>query len=223
MNREWRSDPDAETILRDIATLPYIVSTKEERIEHAVYLVRQFGMHVDTVARAMIVSNSTITDRIRAEDERANLAKQGIDSSGLPRCSLGSLAGIADESTKLHIAKIAVAKRATGDAIADVAKAVSKAKSKAAASSVIAEFSKNLDTIAAIKGTTGRKGLKKPRREKFLSMLTNLSHFLENGNDGDSFSTLDELSCSVIHDLDSVRVMAARINGRLQCICEAGK
>lgn len=325
MNREWRSDPDAEKILRDIATLPFIVgtinlkeidwsesanncarlsdplnkekiedyitcmnngdvfprivveikkksyvilggnqrcaalksidpgadvecyivdpltsgereivirslnsrhgwgSTKEERIEHAVYLVRKFGMHVDTVARAMVVGASSINLRIRAEDERANLARQGVDSSGIARCALAAIASIPDESTKVRIAKIAVEKHATGDAISEVASAVAKAKSKASTASIIADFSKNLEAIEAIKGSASRSRLKKPRREKFLSLLTNLSQFLENGNDGKSFSTLDELSCSLVHDLDSVRMMAAKINGRLQCICEAGK
>jgi ParB-like chromosome segregation protein Spo0J len=214
---------ERELIIRSLNSRHGWGATKEERIDHAAYLVRHHGMHVDTVAKAMVVAASTINLRIRAENERASLAKKGIDASSVSRTALSSIAGIADEALKLRVAKLATSKLATGEKVAELATAVSKAKSKSHATATIAEFAKNLDAVAEIKNKGGAKVLKKPRREKFLCMLNDLSHFLEHGNDGGAFSTLDELSCTVVHDLDSVRVLSAKITSRLQCICDAGR
>lgn len=213
---------ERELVIRSLNSRHGWGSTKEERIEHAVFLVRKYGMHVDTVARAMVVGSSTISLHIRAEDERARLAKNGIDSSAMPNKSLTSLASIADESLRNAVARTSVETKSTGDKTAELAAAVAKAKSKAAASAAIADFKKAANAIDEIKSNRGS-SIKKPRREKVLRLLTTLADFLERGNDGQAFSTLDELSCSVEHDLDNIRVLTAKVTSRLHCICEAGK
>jgi ParB-like chromosome segregation protein Spo0J len=214
---------EREIVIRSLNSRHGWGSTKEERVEHAVFLVRKYGMHVETVARAMVVSDHSILQRIRAEDERARLAKNGIDASSMALRGLSTLASISDESLRNATAKAAVEAKASGESIAELAAAVSKAKSKAAASVAIAEFKKTASAISEIKSSKKGGKLRKPRREKFLSLITGLADFLERGNDGSAFSTLDELTCSVEHDLDNVRVVAAKITTRLQCICEAGK
>ena len=214
---------EREIVIRSLNSRHGWGSTKEERVEHAVFLVRKYGMHVETVARAMVVSDHSILQRIRAEDERARLARNGIDASSMALRGLSTLASIPDESLRNTTAKAAVEAKASGESIAELAAAVSKAKSKAAASVAIAEFKKAASAISEIKSAKKGGKLRKPRREKFLSLITNLADFLERGNDGSAFSTLDELSCSVEHDLDNARVLTAKITSRLQCICEAGK
>lgn len=213
---------ERELVIRSLNSRHGWGPTKEERIEHAVYLVRKHGMHVETVARAMIVGASTINLHIRAEDERARLAKNGIDSSRFSKTLLAALPSVADESLRNTVAKTAIETKSSGEKAASLAAVVAKAKSKAAASAAIADFKKSADAIGEIKKNRGTQ-LKKPRREKALYLLTSLCDFLERGNDGQAFSTLDELSCSVEHDLDNVRVLTAKITARLHCICEAGK
>lgn len=213
---------ERELVIRSLNSRHGWGSTKEERVAHAVFLVRKYGMHVETVARAMVVSSTTIHSHIRAEDERARLAKAGIDSSAMPNKSLTSLASIADESLRNTVAKAAVESKSSGHEVSELATIVAKAKSKAIAFVAIADFKKSADAIADIKRSPSGK-LKKPRRRKFLETMTLLADFLERGNDGQSFSTLDELSCSVEGDLDNVRVLTARITARLHCICEAGR
>ena len=213
---------ERELVIRSLNSRHGWGSTKEERIAHAVFLVRKYGMDVDAVSRAMVVSVSTIHHHIRAEDERARLAKNGIDSSAMPNNLLSSLPAIADESLRDAVAKASIETKASGEKTAVLAAIVAKARSKAVASSAIADFKKAAHAIAEIKDRKPSK-LKKPRREKFFTLAMNLVDFLEHGNDGQAFSTLDELSCSVDHDLDNVRVLAAKITARLHCICEAGK
>jgi hypothetical protein len=170
----------------------------------------------------MVVGASTINLHIRAEDERARLARNGIDSSAMARTSLSVLPSVADESLRNAVAKAAVETKATAEKTAALAAIVAKSKSKAAASAAIADFKKAADVIGEIKKNRGL-SIKKPRREKALYLLTSLCDFLERGNDGQAFSTLDELSCSIEYDLDNIRVLTAKITSRLHCICEAGK
>lgn len=213
---------ERELVIRSLNSRHGWGSTKEERIEHAVFLVRKYGMSVDVVSRAMVVGQSTINLHIRSEDERARLAKSGIDSSAMPRSLLSSLPTIADESLRNAVAKASLETKSTAEKTAILASVVAKAKSKAAASAAIADFKKAANAIGEIKKNRGS-SLKKPRREKALYLLTTLCEFLERGNDGQAFSTLDEISCSVEHDLDNIRVLTAKITARLHCICEAGK
>jgi len=216
------SSDERELIIRSLNSRHGWGSTKEERIEHAVFLVRKYGMHIPTVAKAMIVSETAILARIRAEDERARLAKAKIDASRMSLVSLTSLARIHDEDIRNRVAQMAIEKNIPGCRLEELASAVDAAKTRAKVASVVADFSKATDALNEIKQKSPSK-LKKPRRERFLSLITSLSDFLERGNDGSAFSTLDELSCSVDHDLDNVRMLSAKINARLQCICEAGK
>jgi hypothetical protein len=213
---------ERELVIRSLNSRHGWGSTKEERIEHAVFLVRKYGMSVDVVSRAMVVGSSTISLHIRAENERARLAKNGIDSSNMPRTLLSVLPAVADESLRNAVAKASLETKSTAEKTASLAAVVAKAKSKADASLAISDFKKAADAVVEIKKSRGSL-LKKPRREKALYLLTSLCDFLERGNDGHAFSTLDEISCSVDYDLDNIRVLTAKITARLHCIIEAGK
>jgi ParB-like chromosome segregation protein Spo0J len=213
---------ERELVIRSLNSRHGWGSTKEERIEHAVFLVRKYGMRVDDVARAMVVGVTSINNRIRSENERVRLAKAGIDAASMSQSALSAISSIADLSLRDVVAKAAVETKATGEKACELSAAVAKAGSKAAASSAIADFKKSASAMDQLK-KSARGGIKKPRRERFLDLIGRLSDFLERGNDGAAFSTLDELSCSVEHDLDNVRVLTAKITGRLHCICEAGK
>jgi hypothetical protein len=213
---------ERELIIRSLNSRHGWGSTKEDRIEHAVFLVRKHGMHIETVARAMVVSDKSIYQRIKAEDERSRLAKAGLDASRMPLKSLASLAMVADESLRTQAAKAVIETKVSGDKAAELASVIAKAKSRAAAVASIADFKKAADLANEVQKTNGGR-LKKPRRERFLRLLNQFSDFLERGNDGSSFATLDELNCSVDHDLDNVRMLAAKVTNRLNCICEAGK
>lgn len=214
---------ERELVIRSLNSRHGWGSSKEERLEHAVFMVRKYGMHVDTVARAMVVSTSAIRDRINAETERVRLAGAGIDASKMGQTAIAAITRIADEKLRNAVAIASIEKKSTALEITDLSNAVSKASSFAKAAAAIADFKKAADAVDAIKKGKLNGKMKKPRRDRFLTMLTSLSDFLERGNDGSAFSTLNELSCSVEHDLDNVRVLTAKISSRLNCICEAQK
>jgi ParB-like chromosome segregation protein Spo0J len=213
---------ERELVIRSLNSRHGWGSTKEERIEHAVYLVRKFGVDMSTAARSMVVSETTIFDRIRIDDTRVKLAKAGVETSKISNTAMASIARVADLSAQKRIAQIANETKATVDDVANVVGGVVAASGVAATSKLISTFAKTMEQKKHISNKSTR-GLKKPRREKFLKLLSSLSEFLEVGNDGSAFSSLDELSCSFENDYDTVRTLYAKINSRLQCIFEVSK
>lgn len=193
-------------------------SEKEERIVHAVYMVQKHGIAVSDAAKLMVVSESIILDRLRAEAVRVNLARKGVDASKLPTSSLVALARVKNEKALIALASTAVKQKATAPQIAATAKAVEAATSIGEVNKIVKQFDTELQSSVKAEVKSAGK-IKRPRRDKFLRYMETLSHFLERENDGTGFSTLAELQCSG-DDLDKVRAMAAKIMIRLKVITE---
>jgi len=210
---------ERELIIRSLNSRHGWGSTKEDRVEHAVYLVRKEGVPVSAAARAMVVSEYTIYSRIRSEDEKATLAKEGIDLSRVANGTVDCISRICDLETKKKIARIVVEHKVPETHLTPVVSGVDSAKSNAEKQKIIATFAKQLEHD---KELLPKSGVRKPRKEKLLRHLKQLSDFLESGNDGKAFSTLDELSCSS-DDLGTIRVLFAKIKARINCVCEVAE
>lgn len=193
-------------------------SEKEERIVHAVYMVQKHGIAVSDAAKLMVVSESIILDRMRAESVRVNLARKGVDASKMPTSSLVALARVKNEKALIALASTAVKQKATAPQIAATAKAVEAATSIGEVNKIVKQFDTELQSSVKAE-TKSASRIKRPRRDRFLRYMETLSHFLERENDGTGFSTFAELQCSG-DDLDKVRAMAAKITIRLKVITE---
>lgn len=207
---------EREAIIRSLNSRHGWGMDKAERIEHAVYLVRECGNSTKDAAWLMQVSDVTIHARIRSESAKAELAKMGIDSSRIPLGHLDAISKVRDESALKEIGETVVKFAPTHEQTKCVVAAVSKSRSQAERIKRIREWSNSLSESASI--TPKQSGLRKPRREKFFRHLQALSEFLERGNGGSGFSTFDELSCSEEIDGDKARILATRIIVRLKCI-----
>ena len=212
---------DRELIIRSLNSRHGHGATKDERIEHAVFLVQDKGVATLVAARAMCVSESVITSRIRCIETRAELARKGVDSSKFSWTALESLARVKDVSRKVQVAKAVEQYKPASDDVASVVSGVLNAKTDASAQKVISNASTAWATSQVIK-TTAEKGTNS-RRKNFLASLQRLVKLLETGNAGSPISTLDDVGCSVKADLESVRVLVAKITSRLNCIVESGK
>lgn len=212
---------DRELIIRSLNSRHGAGATKEERIEHAVFLVQGKGISTAVASRAMCVGESSILRRIRASEARADLTRKGVDCSKFSIGHLDALSKINDEARKVQLAKAVQTCGATADDTEAIAKGVEKSRSNAAAQKLIAEAASQWAASAAIKRKAG--GSNNKRRKTLLDILTRLSDFLETGNAGGSITTLDDAGCSVKQDGDVVRVLAAKIKSRLDCILESGK
>lgn len=201
-----------ESLIRSLNARHGWGTSKEERIEHAVYLVRAQGLSTDDAAKLMVVSTTTISKRIRAENAKANLAKSGLDASKLSLSHMDALDKIQDNDIQLEVARIAVQKGVSAESVKSVVDSMQKVRSRSSQISKMKEWAKDLLPV-----TEGKKTLKSPRRDKFLRSLTALNDFLERGNDGSGFSSLDELQC-VDADSDKIKMLSAKILIRLKTI-----
>jgi hypothetical protein len=212
---------DRELIIRSLNSRHGQGATKEERIEHAVYLVQYKGVATSVAARAMCVSESVIASRIRCIETRVELARKGIDANTFSWTALDSLSRVKDLSRKVQIAKAVEQYKPVSDDVAAIVSGVLNAKTDANAQKLISNASTAWAATQVVK-TRAEKGTNS-RRKLFLQSLQRLTKLLETGNAGSPVSTLDDVGCSVKADLESVRVLVAKITSRLTCIVESGQ
>jgi len=192
-------------------------SEKEERIEHAQYLVRKHGVAVDDAARLMSVSSSVITDRIRAENTRSMLAKAGVNSVSMPLGALLAVSRVKNERAAVKLAKCVAEYGVPVDRLVDAVRSIESAKSVSDVTKTVNEFAKEAES-SENNVNRNSKVIKSPRRDKIMRKLEDLSHFLERGNDGTGFSSMEELQCTRPDDADKIRTMIAKITIRLSTI-----
>jgi hypothetical protein len=212
---------DRELIIRSLNSRHGQGGTKEERIEHAVFLVQDKGIATEKAARAMCISEWAICSRIRSIETRESLSRHGVNCGGFSWSMLDVLSRVKNEARQVQLSKAIEQLKPTVDEVTPVVSGVLKAKSDASAQKVIAGALTAWSATNAVKVNT-RKGTN-TRRKKFLDRLNQLATFLETGNAGSPVATLDDVGCSVKLDLDSVRVLAAKISSRLMCIVESGR
>lgn len=193
---------------------------KQERIAHAVFLVRNHGISVADASRLMIVTATTINQHIRIEMTRASLARHGVDSNRLNLSQLNAIAKIDDEEIQAEFGRVVEKFGPTGEMTKSAAEAVANAPTRVKMATAIKDFTKSLATSIRQEANGQRHVMAKPRRAKFMRLLEDFSEFLERGNDGTGFSSLDELQCSVDVDGDKVRMLAKKITIRLKAITE---
>jgi hypothetical protein len=209
-----------EMLIRSLNSRHGWGSEKEERAEHATYLVRKHGVAVSDAARLMMVSEGVVCMRVRAEDTKAFLARKGVQSQGMPLHALSAIASIQDEKQAVAVAKIAVEKKATGDQVANVAAKLKTVSSSAEKQKAVREFDASLS--ASIRNENQSRIVKRPRREKLYKILESAVQFIEHGNAGSAFGSLDELQCVKSEDHDRLKVLVAKLTIRLNTILEIG-
>jgi len=207
-----------EIVIRSLNSRHGWGSSKEERIEHAVFLVMKHGVAVVDAAKLMVIGESTINEHIRAATARSRLAQKGVDAASLPTGTLSVISKLADEKTMVRVAKIAIEKRPTKEQTENVVKVLLTARNVAESSKAVSAFDSELSSSIAAEPKSG-KTIRRPRRDRFYRALESLSEFLERGNDGTGFSSLDELQCTAV---DSVKLipLARKISIRLNSILE---
>lgn len=186
---------------------------KEERIQHALFLVMEQGVSVLDASKLMVVSEATLHKHMRAKIAKVSLAKAGVDTSEFSLSHFEALEKVQDEDMQAEIARIAAARGVTGESVKSVVDSVCSAKSRVAMASKIKEWAKELAPSCA--GKT--KVMSSPRRDKFMRLLASMNEFLERGNAGTGFSNFDELQCTSM-DSDRVKILAVKILIRLKTI-----
>lgn len=198
-------------------------SVKEERLAHAIYCVKSLGMAVNNAAKLFMVANTTINSHIRAEKERTALQHAGIDASRIPVTALASLSQLSfDDRAKEQIGYLAAQHDMPAERVSQLVKAVKKEKSAPARIATIKKVEKELAAQSRATAQPSKNGHGKtpqrPRRDKVLGMMDRLVDFLEQGNDGSAFTTLEQLQFSGETDTYRAKSLAAKLSLRFKVL-----
>lgn len=190
----------------------------EERLAHAIYCCRELGMSAPDAAKTFCVGRDAIVKNIRAEKERESLMRSGVDASRLPVSTLDAISKLPfDSSAKQAIASLTVQHDVPAEKVKAVVNTLKTSKSQQERTAKIKEFERDLAQQARavarpVVSNGSTKAPSRPRRDKVLRMIESLTEFLEHGNEGGSFTTLDQLQFT--GDADNARLKT--LVGRLQ-------
>lgn len=202
-------------------------SEKEERLAHALYAVRSLGMTTKDAAKLFIVGDSTISQHIRADDERKFQASQGVNAAGVPMVVLTEIGKVADLGLKVKLGHLAAQHNPPVARIRQAVQTIKKAKSRASQLSAIKQLERELAEAAhrmeSTKTASGQcrqrtKVPRRPRRDRIITMLTHLANFLEAGLDGEAFRTMSDLQVSSVEDRKTLQNLWDRVDARMRVI-----
>jgi len=77
-----------------------------------------------------------------------------------------------------------------------------------------AELKEQAKAVNKSPAHSATKMFKRPRRTKLMSLCENLVQFLEHGNDGDAYTTLEELQFTGGPDLERIKKLIGRLSLR---------
>lgn len=219
---------DIDTLLREILARAGNVahggrSAKEERLAHAIHCVRSLGMSMKDAAKTFMVGESTVKLHISAERERAELQRAGIPAERISVSSLAPLAGLSfDERAKQQIGFLVAQHDVPADRVRQIVRAVKQEKSQTGRVAKIKQLEKDLAQQARATAKPSANGHSKapqrPRRDKFLSLLSRLVDFLETENEGSAFTSLDQLQFSGGTDDERLSSLCGKLKLRLRVL-----
>lgn len=182
----------------------------DDRIKQAVYCVRALGMQINDAAKDFVIGPTTLSLHIRAEKERDALLRAGIDATELPATTLDAISKLPfDTNAKHQVAVLTVQHNVSADRVKQVVSQMKKAKTQQARTQQVKAFERDLAeqakaTAKPVGSTATTKVPSRPRRDKVLRLCDSLVQFLEHGNDGDSFTSLEQLQ--FVGDTDTARL-----------------
>lgn len=200
---------------------------REERMEQAVYSVNTLGTTVKDASAQYNVGEGAIKDRLRADKERSVCATLGIDLSGSPNAVLVELSRVKDRNLKEKIGRLTYQHSPSSDRVRQVAQAVTKADSRESQIQAVKRFEQELadESRRALNGRKSqqnglavKRSLRRPRRDRFISMLTTLANYLDSGMSGEPFVSLQSLQADGVEDEKTIKGLWFRIDGKMQTI-----
>lgn len=212
------SEMDRDTVVRSLNSRHGWGSDKSERITHAVHMVMKSGRTVKDAAKLMNVSTSTINANIRCLKTKELLSKKGINPEPLSKGALDAIAAIPDDRVAVAVGKAAVEFAPTIDQVASVAAKIAETKSEGERMKLAKAFAKEASQSIRAESVNPRRTISRRRRDQLFRLLEGLSAFLETGNAGEAFTSLEQMQCVPDRDGDKFRMLAERIRFRLNVI-----
>jgi hypothetical protein len=199
-------------------------ATQEDRLQHALYMVRTWGMRAKEAAKFWMVGETTIAVHIRAEKEREQLLAAGVNANPIPVNTLDALSRLGfSEGSKVNLAHLVTQHSPSTERVKQVVSAMVKTKSESQRLQHIKQFEQELAEAAhrQLPATTNGRPHKvpsRPRRDRIINEMTRLANFLDHGLDGQAFLTPDELQISSQTDMDTLCKAWKRVESRMKKI-----
>jgi len=165
---------------------------KEERMAQAVYMVISCGLTIKDAARLQSLAESTVSTNVLAAKVTQRLAANGLDVSKVPISHLAVIAKISDNKQAARLYKILLEHKSSLVETKDIVASVLASPSVTITNKRINEFESHLETTKVSQVVDSRV-IQRPLWRRFTMTLTNLAVFLDRGNDGIGFTSLDEL------------------------------
>lgn len=197
---------------------------KDERIAQAVGMVKANGLSFKDAAKYFMVSEKAIRDNAKAEEQRKQLHRAGMDTSRLSNAQVLPLSDLNyDEPAKIKLGTLIVQHNIPSERVKQVAGVLAKEKSSENRLHIIQELAKECSHAAhEANGKANKEQFTRlpdrPRRDKFLRYLASLANFLDTENGGEPFSTLEELQVSTKADKERVADLSKKVLYRLRLI-----
>jgi hypothetical protein len=211
-----------ETVLRVANVIHGVPFSPAERREHAFYCVKTLGMKESDAARLFLVSDTTISEYVRAMETRISLDRARVPNvERLNQSQLIALARVRDEAMQSKLAHLATQHAPGGERLGQVASVIDKGRSQTDKLKALKSFETELSMQHAGRDNSPSKFvLGRPRRDRLFSMLTNLVGFLEKGIDGTGYTDLEQIQCDREEDKVRLRSLWKRISVRMNLFAE---
>ena len=198
-------------------------TTWDERVAHAIFMVSSLGMAIADASKLFIVSKTTITARIRAEEVRKELGKACIATSTIATATLDVLGQIQhDERSFRQMGSLVAQHAPPTERVRQMVGSVKKAKSDTDRLRIVKNFENELTqeahAIGAKRDGTLAKLPQRPRRDRLIGDLKRVVNWLENGTDGEPFGGLRELQITAASDEKLLRDLWSRLEMRMRVI-----
>ncbi len=202
-------------------------SSYEERMAHAIHMVKTFGMRVADASKLFMIDTTSINRKLRVEETRKELSGVGIDTSNVVDSAIDELGKLRHEpGTQKNLALLVAQHRPRVERLSQVVARTLKERAKPKQLGIIKEFEKELTAEIHRKspkktsgdGASYRKVLSRPRRDSLIRHLAGLSNFLDYGLDGQGFSSLDQFQIAGDDDTKVIRDHWRRVGVRMRMI-----
>lgn len=204
-------------------------ATKDDRIAHAVHMVRTYGMRSEDASQLFRVAVVTINQHVRAEQMRKNLGEYGINADTIPTGTLDVLTKVKDEKVVKKIGQLVAQHLPPAKDVMQTVNRIDRAKSEESRLQIVKDMEKSLAQAASQSRNKAKlkaaapKAILRPRREKVMNCLTRLADFLDFNNSGEGFSSLAELQVTTAQDTKEVQKLWQRIAMRMAIILKHRK
>lgn len=199
-------------------------SSREERLQHAIFMVEKYGMNKVEASRAFNVAQATLRQHLQAEAARRNMQSLGIPGvEGFPHKTCLLLSRLEyDESSQKKLAYLLTRHPIERDRLDTVIKTLKAKPSQEKRLEVIKSLEEQLAKEAKAMDTSrngkAQRPLSRPRRHELLTTMEKLVRILEKGNAGEAHTTLETLQFTGGDDVEQAKKLAGKIMYRLRVL-----